>query len=659
MNTHLSEDFCLYRSQFGYPYPGLFNPLRCNYEYALTGSDNEGSKKQEETKKRREKKRMSQLMYSDTRRQRLNERLRLKLENRKTNDDEFSKNKNSSETSCLSEQDLLSLFDTSGTKEIKKKKKKKKRKKKKEKEKVVLIKEEEMELLEEEMLGTTTSLLVASAAAEEEPQKIVEQNEKEQETEFKNPVIFSPLEEDLESHSTGVQGKEESLNDMEEKDSIGGENNSLVTEEDEEEKSCGETNSIESAGNVTERGSLSVEENQEQDVNILGADEFDPAWLLYMSDHEREDDKADNDVGFVLVSPKRRKEKKHKENKKPVKQYRKRMRRRRDREGRNSRKRRQRNNDDKKNEKSAKNKINNNNNNNQTSPSKIINSCPIKQISSNRQQPIFIPQQHVHAPSIPSIIQEEKEKEKFIENEPTPSESETTQYFIMPIPETPEPRTHQEKCDPTLIQQDFSSPHQSASTSKSPSPTRPPPGFETAPVVPQAPPMNATIHYQQINPQMINMCHYPQQINYEQQPHHIMVASPTHLTPAAPPEVPMSKPFQYQQMDSVMYLYLPSEQVLKIPMCPEERCAEEKYRMNLDLSFPVSSSEIPQPTYYFPVMPMQQNGVFLYPEQQNMISTQPPPEAAYMVSPEPATFMPYLNPEEVPAEMFTPMMYAQ
>jgi hypothetical protein len=41
-----------------------------------------------------------------------------------------------------------------------------------------------------------------------------EQNEQEQETEFKNPVIFSPLEEDLESHSTGVQGREESLNDV-------------------------------------------------------------------------------------------------------------------------------------------------------------------------------------------------------------------------------------------------------------------------------------------------------------------------------------------------------------------------------------------------------------------------------------------------------------
>merc|ERR550537_2067460 len=118
-----------------------------------------------------------------------------------------------------------------------------------------------------------------------------------------------------------------------------------------------------------------------------------------------------------------------------------------------------------------------------------------------------------------------------------------------------------------------------------------------------------------------------------------------------PNDPTLAKPFHFQQMDSVMYLYLPSEQVLKIPMCPEERCSESKYRMNLDLSFP-SPTEIPTSAYYLPIMPpVQQNGVFMYPNQINVYQNN---GAEAFIVPE-QNYMPYENPDE--GEMFTPIMY--
>merc|ERR550534_2745343 len=100
-------------------------------------------------------------------------------------------------------------------------------------------------------------------------------------------------------------------------------------------------------------------------------------------------------------------------------------------------------------------------------------------------------------------------------------------------------------------------------------------------------------------------------------------------------------------MESVMYLYLPSDQVLKIPMCPEERCPDEQYRMNLDLSFPVSPAEIPHSAYYPPMMPMvQQNGVYMYSNQLNVYPNSP---EGYMIPEQ--QFMPYVNPDE-PGEIF-------
>jgi len=271
-------------------------------------------------------------------------------------------------------------------------------------------------------------------------------------------------------------------------------------------------------------------------------------------------------------------------------------------------------------------------------------------------------QKQTNAPSIPDIIQEEEEKGR--QNERTPSDSETTQYFIMPIPETSQPQTHEEKCDPTLIQQDYSSPNQSASTSKSPSPTRPPPGFETTTFITQEQPttfisqeqpttfitqeqpMPTEVHYQQqINPQMINLC--PCQVEME---------APTEgyaVNQMNPNDPNLAKPFHFQQMDSVMYLYLPSDQVLKIPMCPEERCAEEKYRMNLDLSYPVLPTEM-QP-YYLPMMPpVQQNGVYMYPNHPNQINVYQNNGAEGYMIPE-QNYMPIVNPDE--GEIFAPMMY--
>lgn len=132
------DELCFYRSaQFAYPFAGLFNPMRgFESNYAITGSD--GDKNMAE-KKRREKKRMSQIMYSDNRRQRLNERLRLKLENRKTNEDTEADKTTATkdaEFPSLSEKDLLNLFKNDNessqqpTPPKKKKKRKKKRKKK-------------------------------------------------------------------------------------------------------------------------------------------------------------------------------------------------------------------------------------------------------------------------------------------------------------------------------------------------------------------------------------------------------------------------------------------------------------------------------------------------------------------------------------------------
>jgi len=113
-------------------------------QFAITGPDNgDGtSKKQEESKKRREKKRMSQILYSDNRRQRLNERLRAKLENRKNQEEQSEVKK---ENNVLSEEDLVTLFDSEDKPKKRKRKKRKNRKKKKKAEKKDVILEENIE----------------------------------------------------------------------------------------------------------------------------------------------------------------------------------------------------------------------------------------------------------------------------------------------------------------------------------------------------------------------------------------------------------------------------------------------------------------------------------------------------------------------------------
>lgn len=125
------DECFLYRNPpFSFPYAGLFNPLRNFHDnqFAITGPDGEGKRGKEEERKRREKKRLSQILYSDNRRQRLNERLRAKLENRKTKDEKFETQQ---ENNILSEEDLLTLFDSEDKPKKRKRKKRKNKKKKK------------------------------------------------------------------------------------------------------------------------------------------------------------------------------------------------------------------------------------------------------------------------------------------------------------------------------------------------------------------------------------------------------------------------------------------------------------------------------------------------------------------------------------------------
>lgn len=342
------DECFLYRNPpFSFPYAGLFNPLRMDQQFAITGPDGDNpSKKHEESKKRREKKRMSQILYSDNRRQRLNERLRAKLENRKLTDGEKLEIK--PENTILSEEDLVTLFDSQQEAPQKRKRKKRKnRKKKKKAEKELKFEENEQQT--SMTIGEADIVLSQEesepAIVEEEVENVIEETPAELLKDSFESVISdlsaSPeIDEEVKEKKLppplSLEKEEEILSQEEEETksddtgSIAGESTNSKEQEG-EHLSCGESSTssrerstshehdeIKEAGSTVsneegvserqeeERSTISPEERGNLTEMILD-DEF--PWHLYLTEEDNSLPSSfspRDDTGFTVV---RRKEK--------------------------------------------------------------------------------------------------------------------------------------------------------------------------------------------------------------------------------------------------------------------------------------------------------------------------------------------------------------
>merc|ERR1719361_3267138 len=98
------------------------------------------------------------------------------------------------------------------------------------------------------------------------------------------------------------------------------------------------------------------------------------------------------------------------------------------------------------------------------------------------------------------------------------------------------------------------------------------------------------------------------QQNTMQQNQHPPQIHPDHATQYPPENVDfanlqLAKPFEQQQNSSVMYLRLPHDQIVSLPVCPEEQMCMETYQMNLDLSYPFNVNVPVTPCYVVPIQP--------------------------------------------------------
>lgn len=341
------DECFLYRNPpFSFPYAGLFNPLRMDNQFAITGPDGDGtSKKHEESKKRREKKRMSQILYSDNRRQRLNERLRAKLENRKQGDGEKSEIK--PENTVLSEEDLVTLFDSEEAPKKRKRKKRKNRKKKKKAEKEPKLEEikqqtsitiGETDIVSPEEISEPAIVEEAENTIEETPAELLKDSLESMISELSaSPEISGEVEEKKFPPPLSLEKEEETLSQEEEETksddtgSIAGESTNSKEQEG-EHLSCGESSTssrdrstshehdeIKEAGSTVsneegvserqeeERSTISPEERGNLTEMILD-DEF--PWHLYLTEEDNSLPSSfsprDDTTGFTVV---RRKEK--------------------------------------------------------------------------------------------------------------------------------------------------------------------------------------------------------------------------------------------------------------------------------------------------------------------------------------------------------------
>jgi len=317
------DECFLYRNPpFSFPYAGLFNPLRTfqDNQFAITGPDGDGmNKKQDESRKRKEKKRMSQILYSDNRRQRLNERLRAKLENRKTQDDKLEIKQSNS---ILSEEDLVTLFDSKDKPKKRKRKKRKKKKKKAENKDASLDTSNEASNKEMEEITTEAADIISNQSIDEE--SLLEDSESPK-IELSSANELDELLSEGEKKEEDIEKVEETSTDKEEiedgsvaEESAKGEHLSCGesstssierSTSEHDDKEAGETVSNDEAEeqNEEERSTISPEERGHLTEMVLD-DEF--PWHLYQTDEDNFS--RDPDEGFTVVKRKEKRQRKPK-----------------------------------------------------------------------------------------------------------------------------------------------------------------------------------------------------------------------------------------------------------------------------------------------------------------------------------------------------------
>lgn len=319
------DECFLYRNPpFSFPYAGLFNPLRNFHDnqFAITGPDGDGmNKKHDETRKRKEKKRMSQILYSDNRRQRLNERLRAKLENRKHQDEKLETKQ---ANTILSEEDLVTLFDSKEEKPKKRKRKKRKNKKKKKNAENIASLDTGSEASSKQMEATAEAADIVSSPNDTE-ESIIEESvspkievsstneydellsEGEKKEEDVEKVEESSIEKDEENEDGSVAGESAKGEHL----SCGESSTSSIerSTSEHDDKEAGETVSNDEAEeqNEEERSTISPEERGHLTEMVLD-DEF--PWHLYQTDDDNFS--RDNDDGFTVVKRKEKRPRKRK-----------------------------------------------------------------------------------------------------------------------------------------------------------------------------------------------------------------------------------------------------------------------------------------------------------------------------------------------------------
>lgn len=201
------------------------------------------------------------------------------------------------------------------------------------------------------------------------------------------------------------------------------------------------------------------------------------------------------------------------------------------------------------------------------SPRKTNNRCPIRSV---RGTPASVP----------------------VQQEIPEQQSQTTQYFTMPV-------LNRSQGAQTVNNADDSS--LGAAVQKTNA--RPPPGFHGNSSHVQQPPNVA------YNEQVPN---YPPHHQIPHMQHPVPMCQKYGVQSYQPSEnddyanLDLVKPFEQQQTSHVMYLRLPHNQIVSIPVCPDEHMAMEAQQMNLDLSYPFNIPISAGPACFVPIQPEMQ-----------------------------------------------------